>query len=107
MLLSVFVSSAFPLTVAKYLSEEKDELNRLRIFKSVLAGNLLVASTISVIFLAIYFSILNFEEKYDLIVYLIVACVIVTAISACYRGGLQGTFRFKNLALSNVIYGLQ
>ena len=103
MLLSVFVSSGFPLTVAKFLSEEKDELIRLRIFKSVLAGNLLTALIISTIFLIIYLSVLNFEEKYDPIVYLIVACVMVTAVSACYRGGLQGTFRFKSLASSNIL----
>lgn len=102
-ILSVFVSSGFPLTAAKFLSEEKNKFTRLRIFKTVLMGNLLIALIISGIFLLIYFTLLNFEREFDPIAYLIVLSVIITSVVACYRGALQGRFKFKKLALVNIL----
>lgn len=102
MILTFFVSSTFPLTAAKFISQEKNKTVKLKVFKSALLGNFLLAIAISFIFLIIYFTLLKFEGKYTGIIYLIALCIFITAISECYRGALQGLFKFKELALANI-----
>ena len=50
-ILSLFVASAFPFTVAKFLSENNENSAKHRIFKSSLIGNLIIALLISFIFM--------------------------------------------------------
>lgn len=102
MILTFFVSSGFPLTATKFISQEKSKIGKVRVFKSVLIGNFLLALIISFIFLIIYFTLLKFDVRYRSIIYLIVLCIFITGISACYRGALQGLFKFKELALANI-----
>jgi len=100
MILSVFVTSGFPLTVAKILSEKISMTKKLRAFKTAVYGNFLIAVLISGLFLIVY-SKLNFGWN-ECIEYLIVLYLLLSAVVACYRGALQGLFKFKKLSVANI-----
>ena len=102
--LSLFVSAAFPLTVAKFLSEESDEHLRFRVFKSSLAGNLCIALIVSFFFYALYASgVIRLDSTYKPFVILIILALVFSSIGGIYSSALQGTFRFKKYGLVGTI----
>jgi len=103
-ILSLFVTSAFPLTVTKFISGEHEESIKHRVFKSSLTANLIIAAILSAMF---YFSynigIIELGAGYDLLVICIILSMIFTAASVIYQSILQGTFRFKFFAAIGII----
>lgn len=103
-ILSLFVTSAFPLTVTKFISGEHEEFIKHRVFKSSLTANLIIAVIISALF---YFSynigIIDLGADYNLLVICIILATTLTAASVIYQSILQGTFRFKFLAAIGII----
>ncbi len=100
---SVFISSGFVVSAAKFISEENDKRARARIVRSVLIGNLALATALSLIFLAAQKVLTIIDEKHILITYMIILVLFVNAVSSCYRGVLQGLLKFDRIALSNVL----
>jgi O-antigen/teichoic acid export membrane protein len=103
-ILSLFVSAAFPLTVAKFLSEENDDHLKFRVFKSSLVGNFCIALIISFFFYALYASgVIRLDSTYKPFIILIVLALVFSSIGGVYTSALQGTFRFKKYGLVSTI----
>lgn len=103
-ILSLFVNAAFPLTVAKFLSEEKDDSIKHRVFKSSLVGSLCIALIISLLFYAVYASgIIRLDSIYRPFVLFIILTLILSSIGGIYASALQGKFRFKRYGLVSII----
>ncbi|HWQ96097.1 MAG TPA: oligosaccharide flippase family protein, partial [Candidatus Methylomirabilis sp.] len=86
-ILSLFTSAAFPLTVAKFLSEHDDECIKHRILKSSLLTNLGIAITVSLIFYSLFAAgIIKLESKYNPFVILIIIALIFSS-----AGGIYGS----------------
>lgn len=103
-ILSLFVTSAFPFTIAKFLSEDNEESVKHRVFKSSIVGNLSIALVISIIFYALYeFGIIHLGSTYWPFILLIILGLIFTSIGGLYASALQGMFRFKKLGMVSVI----
>lgn len=103
-ILSLFINSAFPLTVAKFLSKENDEHIRFRVFKSSMVGNLCIALMVSFFFYALYVSgVIRLDAAYKPFVILIVLALIFSSIGGIYTSALQGRFRFKKYGLVGTI----
>lgn len=103
-ILSLFVASAFPSTVAKFLSEDNENITKHRVFKSSLAGNLIIALLISFIFYALYGSgIIHLGSSYRPFVLLIIVGLVFSSIGGVYTSALQGMFRFKKYGFVSII----
>lgn len=103
-ILSLFVSSAFPFTVAKFLSEHNENIVKHRVFKSSLAGNLIIALLISFIFYALYgLGIIHLGSTYRPFVLLIILGLVFSSIGGVYSSALQGMFRFKKFGFVGII----
>ncbi len=103
-ILSLFVASAFPFTVAKFLSEDNENSVKNRVFKSSLAGNLIIALLISFIFYALYeFGIIHLGGTYRPFVLLIMLGLVFSSIGGVYSSALQGMFRFKKFGFVGII----
>ncbi len=103
-ILSLFVTSAFPFTIAKFLSENNEDKVKHRVFKSSLAGNLSIALVLSIIFYALYgFGILHLGNTYRPFILLIILGLIFTSMGGVYTSALQGMFRFKKFGLVGII----
>ena len=104
LILSLFVTSAFPLTVTRFISGEHEEFIKHRVFKSSLTANIIIAVILSALF---YFahttSMFNLGPDYDLLVICIILATMITAASVVYLSILQGTFRFKFFAAIGII----
>ncbi len=101
--LSIFISSGFVVSAAKFISEEKSVEAKARIFRSVLIGNLSLAAALSMIFLLIQKIFAIIDEKHTIIVYLIILILLMNALGSCYRGVLQGLLKFRRIALSSIL----
>lgn len=103
-ILSLFVASAFPFTVAKFLSEDNENSIKHRVFKSSLTGNLIIALLISFIFYALYgLGIIHLEGTYRPFVLLIILGLVFSSIGGVYASALQGMFRFKKFGFVGII----
>jgi len=103
-ILSLFVTSAFPLTVTKFISGEHDVFIKHRVFKSALSANITIAVILSVLFYFGYTTgIIDLGEDYYLLVICIILSTIITSIMIVYASILQGTFRFSAFAGIGVI----
>ena len=104
LILSLFINAAFPLTVAKFLSEGGDDSIKHRVFKSSLTGNLFIALIVSFFFYASYASgLLRLDSTYLPFILLIVLALIFSSAGGVYASALQGMFRFKKYGLINII----
>ncbi|MEL4304530.1 flippase [Methanococcoides sp. LMO-2] len=104
LILSLFVTSAFPLTSTKFISGEHDVSTKYRVFKSALIANLGIALLLSVVFYVGYTTdIINLGANYNLLVISILLATIFTAMSVIYLSILQGTFRFSSFAFIGII----
>jgi len=102
-ILSLFVTAAFPPTVAKFLSENIEDSTRHRVFKSSLLGNLCIALLISFFFYALYTSgTIHLENTYRPLVLFIIIALIFSSAGGVYTGALQGMFRFKRYGLIGI-----
>lgn len=102
-ILSLFVGAAFPLTVAKFLSEDNEDDIKHRVFKSSLVGNLGIALLISSFFYALYtFRIIRLDSAYRPFVLLIILSMVLSSIGGVYNSALQGMFRFKKYGLIGI-----
>ena len=103
-ILSLFVTSAFPFTVAKFLSEDNENSVKQRVFKSSLAGNLIIALLISFIFYALYgLRIIHLDGSYSPFVLLIIVGLVFSSIGGVYASALQGMFRFKKFGFVGIV----
>jgi O-antigen/teichoic acid export membrane protein len=103
-ILSLFVASAFPFTVAKFLSEDNENSVKHRVFKSSLAGNLSIALLISFIFYALYgLRIIHLGSTYMPFVLLIILGVVFSSIGGVHTSALQGMFRFKKFGFVSIV----
>lgn len=103
-ILSLFVSSAFPSTVAKFLSEDNEDSVKHRVFKSSLIGNLCIALLISFIFYALYgLGILSLGRTYRPFVILIILGTVFSSIGGVYASALRGMFRFNKFGFVSII----
>lgn len=102
-ILSLFVGAAFPLTVAKFLSESNDDSIKHKVFKSSLVGNLGIALLVSFFFYALYSSgIIRLDLTYRPFVLFIIIALLFSSMGGVYNSALQGMFRFKKFGLIGV-----
>ncbi|MCZ7355901.1 MAG: polysaccharide biosynthesis C-terminal domain-containing protein [Candidatus Methanoperedens sp.] len=102
-ILSLFVSSAFPLAVAKFLSEGIGDDVKHRVFKSSLVGNLGIALPVSFLFYGLYASgLIRLDSTYRPFVLFIIIALIISAVGGVYTSALQGMFRFKKFGLVSI-----
>lgn len=103
LILSIFVNSAFPLAVSKFLSEDNPESMKHRVFKSSLIGNVCIALVASFLFYVIYASgVLRLDISFDPFIISIIFALIFSSIGGIYTSALQGMFRFKKYGLLNI-----
>jgi len=104
LILSLFTSNAFPLTVSKFISAKYDLNTKHKIFKSSLVANLCFAFIITSLFYTAYqVQLINLEEKYNLYISVVIFAILVSSIAIIYSSLLQGTFRFKAYGLIGVV----
>ncbi|ABE53088.1 flippase [Methanococcoides burtonii] len=104
LILSLFVTSAFPLTTTKFISGKHDRSTKHRVFKSALIANIGIAVLLSVLFYISYTTnIIDLGASYNLLVIGILLATILTAMAVIYFSILQGTFRFKSFAFIGII----
>jgi len=102
-ILSLFVGAAFPLTVAKFLSEDNENVIKQRVFKSSLIGNLCMALLVSSLFYALYASgIIRLDSAYRPFVLFIILAMVFSSVGGVYTSALQGMFRFKKYGLIGI-----
>ena len=66
---SLFVTSAFPLTVTKFISSENEESVKHRVFKSALIANVTIAIILSILFYFGYYTgMIKLGANYNLLV---------------------------------------
>ncbi|WP_445475516.1 oligosaccharide flippase family protein [Methanococcoides methylutens] len=103
LILSLFVTSAFPLTTTKFISGKHDVVTKHRVLKSALMANFGIAILLSIVFYVGYKTdIINLGASYNLLVICILLATIFTAMSVIYISILQGTFRFRSFALIGI-----
>ncbi|MBI9030493.1 flippase [bacterium] len=104
LILSLFVTSAFPLTTTKFISGKHDISTKHRIVKSALIANIGIAVLLSMLFYIGYTTnIINLGTSYKLLVISFLISIMLASTSIIYLSILQGTFRFKSFALIGVI----
>lgn len=104
---SLFVTSAFPLTVTKFISGESEESVKHRVFKSALIANITIAIILSIFFYFSYYTgIIKLGASYNLLVISIIIATIFTSAMVVYVSILQGTFRFKSFGAIGIITAL-
>ncbi len=102
-ILSLFVNAAFPLTVAKFLSQGGDDGIKHKVFKSSLTGSLCIALLVSSIFYALYaLRVIQLGSVYDPFIIFIILALVFSSIGGVYASILQGMFRFKKFGLINI-----
>lgn len=99
MFLGFFVESGFPPTVAKFLSEERED--KPKILRTSFLGNLLVGLAVGGIFYAIARA-LNLGEEFNLIIPVLMATVFIASLYSVSRYALQGLFRFSKMGAFDV-----
>lgn len=98
-ILGLFVSSGFPQTVTKFISEKENQ-EKDKIVKTALVANIALGLIVALIFYTLVkYSIIKLEQVYLPLVLIIILLLIITSISLIYKGILQGLFRFKALGL--------
>ncbi len=101
---SLFVTSAFPLTVTKFISGESEESVKHRVFKSALIANITIAIILSILFYFSYFTgIIKLGADYNLLVISIIIATIFTSVMVVYVSILQGTFQFKSFGAIGIV----
>ena len=104
---SLFVTSAFPLTVTKFISGEDEESVKHRVFKSALIANITIAIILSILFYFSYYTgIIKLGASYNLLVISIIIATILTSAMVVYVSILQGTFQFKSFGAIGIITAL-
>ena len=104
---SLFVTSAFPLTVTKFISGENEESVKHRVFKSALIANITIAIILSLLFYFSYYTgIIKLGAEYNLLVISIIIATIFTSVMVVYVSILQGTFQFKSFGAIGIITAL-
>ncbi len=104
LILSLFVTTAFPLTVTKFLSEKTDIDVKYRVFKSALAGNVFTGMVVSALFyLAFVSGLVKLGENYRVFVLVIVLAVLASSVVTVYQNVLQAYFRFKEFGAVGVV----
>lgn len=100
-ILSMFMSSGFPPTIAKLLSERQYIANirksRERLLLAIV-GNLVLGAVLSVGAYAGYYVYYRGDAYYHELIYVLVILVMVAAVGWVLRGALQGLFRFRELS---------
>lgn len=104
---SLFVTSAFPLTVTKFVSSENEESLKHLVFKSALIANVTIAIILSISFYFGYYTgLIKLGANYNLLVINIITTTILTSATVVYLSLLQGTFRFRSFGAIGVITAL-
>jgi len=92
---SLFVTSAFPLTVTKFISGEFEETLKNRVLKSALTGNTTIAVVLSLLFYLGYATgLIYLGADYHLLVISVILATVISSAMVIYMSLLQGTFRF-------------
>jgi O-antigen/teichoic acid export membrane protein len=99
-----FTASGFPWTATRRLSGTTDMAARAAVLRGAMVGNLAVASLLALLLL-----LLTFTGAFKLggesampIVLAAVTCSL-SGVNTVARGGLQGFFRFRTVAFSNIL----
>jgi O-antigen/teichoic acid export membrane protein len=104
LILSLFVTSAFPLTSAKFISGDHAEEVKHRVFKSSLVANVLIGILVSFLFyFAFSTKIIDLGSDYSLLVLGVIAATVTSSTMVIYQGLLQGAFRFKSYGLAGIV----
>jgi len=104
---SLFVTSAFPLTVTKFISSENEESAKHRVFKSALISNITIAIILSILFYFVYYTgMIKLGADYNLLVISIIMTTIFTSAMVVHMSILQGTFRFRSFGAIGIITAL-
>jgi stage V sporulation protein B len=101
---SLFVTSAFPLTVTKFLSGKHEESVKHRVFKSALTGNIAIALIVSIIFYLGYATgIIDLGADYGLLVIGVILATVISSALVVYMSVLQATFRFGAFGIIGIL----
>ena len=102
--LSVFVSSAIPPSLAKRLSEDlrKEEIYCERINIAIL-GNIILGLIISTVIYGAYYVYYSNEVYYPYFIYFLLMYVLISAVLWTFRGALQGTLDFRSLSVVQLV----
>lgn len=104
---SLFVTSAFPLTVTRFISSENEESVKHRVFKSALFANVTIAIILSILFYFVYYTgMIKLGANYNLLVISIIITTIFTSAMVVHMSILQGTFRFRSFGAIGAITAL-
>lgn len=101
-ILSLFIISAFPWSVVKFLSAEKDQEKRYSVFKTALLANFLTALVISGLFYGIYSFFLSSSDIQLPVIFILIAIVLTFSIRAIYLRTLHGLMRFEQMGAVSV-----
>ena len=94
---SLFVTSAFPLTVTKFISGENEESVKHRVFKSALIANITIAIILSILFYFSYYTgIIKLGASYNLLVISIIIATIFTSVMVVYGLGRKIVIQILN-----------
>ncbi|HWH08473.1 MAG TPA: polysaccharide biosynthesis C-terminal domain-containing protein [Candidatus Thermoplasmatota archaeon] len=98
LLLSFFVASGFPMSLAKFLSEEPTPPRGLVRF--AMLGNVVAAATVVALFLGLtFYGPLSPGPGYGRLVLAVAASVLLLAVGSTLQFALQGRMRFQAFAL--------
>ncbi|MHC1624522.1 MAG: oligosaccharide flippase family protein [Methermicoccaceae archaeon] len=102
--LSVFVSSAIPPSLAKRLSEDlrRGEIYCERINIAIL-GNIILGLIISTVIYGAYYVYYSNEVYYPYFIYFLLMYVLISAVLWTFRGALQGTLDFRSLSVVQLV----
>lgn len=99
-----FTNAGFPWTAARHLSRSGGPGERAVLLRGAIAGNVAIASALAagLLLLALTGVLRLDRESAAPLVVAAVACSVAGA-NAVLRGGLQGTFRFSQVASANIL----
>jgi O-antigen/teichoic acid export membrane protein len=99
-----FTASGFPWTATRRLSGNDDMAERAAVLRGALIGNFAVATLLALLLLLLTFTgafKLGGESAWP-VVLAAVTCSL-SGVNTVARGGLQGLFRFRTVALTNIL----
>lgn len=99
-----FSNAGFPWTAARHLSRAGDAQQRAVLLRGAIAGNVAIASTLAALLLVLALAgVLRLgRESAAPLVVAALACS-TAGMNAVLRGGLQGTFRFGQVAIATML----
>ena len=102
-ILCIFIIYAFPWSVVKFLSAEKEQEKRVSVFKTALLANFLTALVISGLFYCIYFFLFSSSDIPLPVIFVLISIVLIFSIRSIYLRTLHGLMRFEQMGAVSVV----